>query len=196
MMKKYFKVLLPTPAVFITFFILPIIFIVYFLLSRYTDQFIRSEGIDYVSIQSNILAQLYITGQLADWVMRFMDFAFWGMLASVGLLIFWAISAARVSIHNHSVQKGFMNFKVDARTWSNRLIVVSAIKVILSVTIVYSVLAFIISAIPRLATGIGDIINELNWSSFSTVLYGVLYMVLLQTLFVFCIKMFKHIETS
>lgn len=195
-MNKYLKVVLPTPAVFISFFILPLVFGVYFLLSRYSDQFIRSEGIDYVAIQTNVLAQIYITGQLADWVTRFMDFAFWGVLASIGVLIFWAISAARVTVRNHAVQQGFVNFKTDQRSWTNQLIIVSVIKVLLAAVILYSVLAFIVSAIPKLAGGVAAAISNLNGDSISKIGLAVVLMIFLQTLIVFCVKLFKHVETS
>jgi hypothetical protein len=190
-MKKYVKAVLPNSTEWVAFLALPTVFTIYFLVSRYSNQFIQSQGIDYVAIQNNFLAQLFITGKLANFVTRFMDFAFWGVIASIGVLIAWGIGAARVTVENHSVQSGFSNFTTSQSDWKKGLIVVSVIKVLLVAVMIYSAVSLFVFAVPRLATGVALCVQALNPTNVLKACIGFLYIVTLQALFVACIRMFK-----
>ncbi len=190
-MRRYITSILPTPAQWISFLILPLIFSVYFLITRYSDQFITTQGVDYIAVQDSVLASLYLTGQLSEWFTRFMDFAFWGVLASIVILVGWGFSVARTSVENHVTEQTFVNFQKNKQDWHGNFIIVAIIKVILVFTIVYCVFSFIAIALPRLALGIAQCVQAITWPHLQTVLLGIVLMVFYQALIVSAVKLLK-----
>lgn len=189
---KYIKAILPSPAVFVSLFIAPLLLTLYFVLTRYSDRFLATQGVDYEAIQDNVLAVFFISGEWAQWLTRFMDFAFWGVLALIAILIAWGISVARTTVENHVTEQSFYNFKTAQKDWHGNFVMVTIIKVLLLLVMVYSVFQLIARAVPQLAAGIGSIVVEgVSADSVLQVTLGALLIVALQLLFVMAYKMFK-----
>lgn len=188
---KYIKAILPSPAVAVSFLILPSLLTFYFLLTRYSDRFLQTQGVDYEAIQDNVLAIFFISGEWSQWLTRFMDFAFWGVLALIVILIMWGISVARTSVENHVTEQSFYNFKTSKKDWHGNFVLVAIIKVLLVVLMVYSVFQLIARAIPQLAAGIAASVQGLSLETALQAVWGVVLIVALQLLFVMAYKMFK-----
>ena len=190
-MKKYFSNIFPSLAASISFFIVPFILSVYFIITNYSDKFIATGNIDYFSVQSNVLATFFLSQSYVDWLNRFMDFALWGVFAAIVLLIVWAISVGRISVHNHLAQQEFVNFRASKQSWHGQFAVVAAVKVLLVFVMLYTVFQLIAHAIPLLATGIASCVQVVNGSNILGVAKAVLLIFVLQFLLVSCIKLFK-----
>lgn len=190
-MKQYLKVILPTSTQWISFLVLPVLFAVYFLVTSYSDQFIKTQGVDYVAIQGNVLATLYISGTLGDWMKRFMDFAFWGVLATIGVLIWWGVGVAKTSVQNHSTVTEFTNFQTSQKNWRQSFVAVAVIKTVLIVVIFYAVIALLAKAIPYLALGVASCVQGLTGPHLQIAIKGVLLMVFWQFVIAAAVKLFK-----
>lgn len=195
-MNRYLKAVLPTTTQWVAFLALPTTLTIYFFVSRYSNQFIQTQGIDYVAVQDNFLAQIFITGTVADFITRFMDFAFWGVLAAVGVLVAWGVSSTTTTIENHNVQGGFSNLETSKKEWREGLVYVAIIKALIVAVMVYAVVAIFVSATPRLAAGIAQCMQVLNASSVLAAIYGAAYLVALQALFIICIRLFKIVRAE
>jgi len=195
-MKRYLKAVLPTPAMWVGFLILPTFLTVYFLVSRYSDQFIKTQGIDYVAVQNNVLAQLYITGSLANFFTRFMDFAFWGVLATIAILIAWSIGLAKTTLYNHTTEQQFTNFNQSSKSWHTNFVTVLVIKLLLVVLMIYFVFQIILTAIPTLASGIAACVLELGLPALVSVTTGYLLLVVFQALLVTSVRLFKTTQAE
>jgi len=173
----------------ISFLILPAVFGIYFFVSSFSDQFIKTQGIDYVAAQNNVLAQLYISGSLANFITRFMDFAFWGVLAAIFLLISWSFSVTKTSLQNRSIEQQFVNFQIPKKSWHSNLAAVLAIKTTSGILIIYFIIRIIINAIPMLSLGVSKFINHNG--SVPYIFFAVFYLVLLQAVITALVSLFR-----
>ena len=189
-MKKY-KLIVPSWAAVLSFFILPFIFTIYFVVTRYSDKFLSTTQIDYIAVQNNFLATIFLQQAWNNWLSRIMDFAFWGVLASIGILIWWAVSTAKTSVQNHGIEQSYSNFGIDQKTWHRNFILVASIKTILVFLMIYSVFALIARAIPQLAYGVAACVQQVNSNHIILAIQGVLLMVFWHFLFVLAFKTFK-----
>jgi len=188
-MRKYLQYILPTPAMLVATLILPTLLLIYFLATQYGDSFIKTQGIDYVAVQDNILATLFLSGQIGDFITRAMDFVFWGVLASIGLLIFWGVSVARTSIQNNSAVASFINS--GNQNWHNHILILIGVKIITIVIMIYSLLLLLTRAIPRLATGSAETLQSIGFESILATLWGFGFVLLVQCVFVVALRTFK-----
>ncbi len=189
-MKNLLK-LFPSPAVILSFFALPLIFGIYYVVTRYSDSFITSQEISYFDVQNSYIGTLFVTQGWLEWFNRFMDFALWGMLAGIILIIAWLISSARTALKNHETETTFRNFSVSKETWHGQFIAVAVVKVLLIIVMFFCFFSLLGQAIPLLAANIATLLQGVTQSAVLATIYSVLLIVFLQFLFFTCIKVFK-----
>ncbi len=190
-MKKYFKEITPSWTAILSFLILPFILTLYFLITKYSDKFISTTEINYFEVQDSILSTFFLQQAWNDYLARIMDFAFWGVLASIAVLIWWGVSVAKTSVENHLTEQSFVNFKVSKEKWHGNFAVVALIKTVLVFVMIYCVFTLIARAIPQLALGIASCVQSVNSQHLFIALLGVLQIIALQFLFVVAFKTFK-----
>lgn len=195
-MNKYLKAVLPTTTQWVAFLALPAALTIFFLVSRYSNQFIQTQGIDYVAVQDNFLAQIFITGTLADFITRFMDFAFWGVLAAIGVVIAWGFSAAKTTVENHSIQSNFYNSNSSQADRSKGLFRAVILKAVSVGIMLYTLGAILVSAIPRLAASAAGLVQGLSVKSVVTISIWFAWMILLQALSVTSLRIFKIVRAD
>ena len=190
-MNGVLKKIIPRPATTLSLFILPFVLSVYFLVTKYSDKFIVTTEINYFDVQDNVLEMFFLQQAWKDYLARIMDFAFWGVLASLAILIWWCVSIAKTSVENHNIQSGFTNFQISKEKWHGSFIMVATIKIILIFVMAYSLFTLIARAVPLLALGIANSIQQLSTEHLLQAVYGALLIVGLQALFIMCLKLFK-----
>lgn len=195
-MRRYLEIIMPTTAQFLACLIAPTVLTIFFVVAQYSSNFISTQGVDQEIVRNNILANLYVTGALQQSFNRFMDFAFWGVIAAIVILLIWAVSVARTSVTNHIVEEGFENFTQQKTRWHEHFIVVAFIKLVLIFTMLYAVSNFVVSAVPALAAGAALCVQSVTLSHTLSLLYGVLLMVLFQVLLVVSLRLFKHTQAD
>jgi hypothetical protein len=189
-MKNILK-LFPSLATILSFFILPLIFGVYFAVTRFSDQFIAEQELTYFDVQNNVIGQFFITQAWLDWFNRFMDFALWGLFAAIILIIAWLISSTKTAVLNHKTEEGFRNFHVAKNTWHSNFIAVGVVKIILVLVMVFCFFSLLGQAIPLLATNVTSLLQGVDLSGIIALIYTVLLIVFLQFLFVTSAKIYK-----
>jgi hypothetical protein len=189
-MKNILK-LFPSLATILSFFILPLIFGIYFAVTRFSDQFVAEQDLTYFDVQNSVVGQFFITQAWLDWFNRFMDFALWGLFAAIILIIAWLISSAKTAVHNHETEEGFRNFHIAKNTWHSHFLAVGVVKVILVLVMVFCFFSLLGQAIPLLAINVTSLLQEVNLSGIIALTYTVLLIVFLQFLLVTSVKIFK-----
>lgn len=188
-MKKYLRLILPTPATWVSFFILPFVLSLYFLTSRYSDKFITTHGVDYVAIQDNVLANFFMSGELNEWISRFMDFAFWGVLACLGLLIFWAVSSVRTVIQNSVAVSEFANN--SGTNWHQQTTILIGIKVITIIIVVYCILMIVTQLSMRLAFEVSNLMQQNSIAALLSFIGAFMAIIIAQAVAVASVRIFK-----
>ncbi|MDQ5912664.1 MAG: hypothetical protein QG659_86 [Patescibacteria group bacterium] len=189
-MKNILK-LFPSPAVTLSFFILPVVFSIYYVVTRFSDRFIAEQEITYFDVQNSLVGTFFVTQGWLDWFNRFMDFALWGMLAGMVLIAAWLISSARTAFKNHETETKFRNFTVSKESWHGQFIAVAAVKILLIVVMLFCFFSLLGQAIPLLAANIATLLQSITTSGVLATLYSVLIIVFLQFLFATSIRVFK-----
>lgn len=189
-MKNILK-LFPTPAVTLSLFILPVLFSIYYVVSKFSDRFISEQEITYFDVQNSWTGQFFVTQAWLEWFNRFMDFALWGMLAAIILILAWFVSSAKTAISNHEAVEGFKNFREQKNSWHQNFVVVAIVKVLLVIMMAITFFALLGQAIPLLGMNVSSIIESYNLSALWALLYSILLVVFLQFLFITLIKIFK-----
>lgn len=195
-MKKYLQAIFPSPAVTLSFFILPIVLTVYFVTTRYSEKFTVEQNITYLDVQNNLLGRFLISQQWLEWFNRFMDFAFWGILAALVLVFIWMFSSAKTAMQNHYAVEGFVNFKEQKESWHTHFFIVAAIKVVLVVVILVTLFIIVGQQIPTLATNITLLSDVFSTKAVMSVVYAGMSIVLSQFIIGICIKVFKHTRAA
>lgn len=189
-MKNILK-LFPSPATTLALFILPVLFSIYYVVTKFSDRFITQQDITYFDVQNSWTGQFFVTQTWLEWFNRFMDFALWGMLAAIILIFAWFISAAKTAINNHEAVEEFKNFREQRSSWHQNFIIVAIIKVILVVMMLITFFALLGQAIPLLGMNISSILDSYSINTLWAVAYSVLLVVFLQFFLITCIKIFK-----
>mgnify|MGYP001032057690 CR=1 FL=1 len=195
-LSSYLKNILPSPAVFASFFVLPLILTIYFTVTQYSDRFIVEQDISYFDVQNNWLGQVFLDQKWIDWFNRFMDFAFWGMAALIVIIAIWAITSAKISFKNHYAQEDFNNFHVSKSSWHGHFFIVFLLKCSLVVIVIYSMLSVIGKVVPQLSVAIALALQEFTWQTVYPVLLSCIALVAYQFLFTSSIKIFKHLRAA
>ncbi|MDQ5913035.1 MAG: hypothetical protein QG659_457, partial [Patescibacteria group bacterium] len=115
-MKNILK-LFPSPATTLSLFILPVLFSIYYVVTKFSDRFIAEQEITYFDVQNSWTGQFFVTQTWLEWFNRFMDFALWGMLAAIILIFAWFVSSARTALSNHEAVEEFKNFREEKSSW-------------------------------------------------------------------------------
>ncbi len=189
-MKNILK-LFPSPATTLSLFILPVLFSIYYVVTKFSDRFIAEQEITYFDVQNSWTGQFFVTQTWLEWFNRFMDFALWGMLAAIILIFAWFVSSARTALSNHEAVEEFKNFREEKSSWQENFIVVAIVKFVLVVMMVITFFALLGQAIPLLGMNISSILDNYSLSAIWALTYSVLLVVFLQFMFITCVKIFK-----
>jgi hypothetical protein len=195
-LSTYLKSIFPGPAIIASFFALPLVLTMYFVVTQYSDRFILEQNVSYFDVQSNWLGQFILDQKWLDWFNRFMDFAFWGIGALIVLVGLWAISSAKVSFKNHYAQEDFKNFSASKSSWHSKFFIVLLLKIVLVVLFTYSILAIVGKLIPQLSLTVSGALQEVSWATIYPVLLVCLGIIAYQFLLVTSIKLFKHLRAE
>ncbi len=194
-MKNILK-LFPSPATTLLLFITPIVFTIYFVVTKFSDQFITNQQITYFDVQHSWAGTFFVTQTWLDWFNRFMDFALWGMFASIVLILYWFVVSAKTAVSNHQIEENFENFKEEKKAWHQKFFITAIIKVILVIMMVITFFSIVGQSIPLLAINISSAIQEFQPAVILSIAYSVLLIVFLQFLFLTCLKTFRLIRTD
>ena len=189
-MKNILK-LFPSPATTLSLFILPVLFSIYYVVTKFSDRFITEQEITYFDVQNSWTGQFFVTQTWLEWFNRFMDFALWGMLAAIILIFAWFVSSARTALSNHEAVEEFKNFREEKSSWQENFIIVAVVKFVLVVMMVITFFALLGQAIPLLGMNISSILDNYTLSALWALAYSVLLVVFLQFLLITCVKIFK-----
>ena len=189
-MKNILK-LFPSPATTLSLFILPVLFSIYYVVTKFSDRFIAEQDITYFDVQNSWTGQFFVTQTWLEWFNRFMDFALWGMLAAIILIFAWFVSSARTALSNHEAVEEFKNFREEKSSWQENFIIVAIVKFVLVVMMVITFFALLGQAIPLLGMNISSILDNYSLSAIWALTYSVLLVVFLQFMFITCVKIFK-----
>lgn len=189
-MKNILK-LFPSSATTLSLFILPVLFSIYYVVTKFSDRFITEQEITYFDVQNSWTGQFFVTQTWLEWFNRFMDFALWGMLAAIILIFAWFVSSARTALSNHEAVEEFKNFREEKSSWQENFIVVAIVKFVLVVMMVITFFALLGQAIPLLGMNISSILDNYSLSAIWALTYSVLLVVFLQFMFITCVKIFK-----
>ena len=194
-MKNILK-LFPSAAVTISFFVLPVLFSIYYVVTKFSDRFIAEQEITYFDVQNSWTGQFFVSQAWLQWFNRFMDFALWGMLAAIVLLLVWFISQARTAISNHEAIEGFKNFREKKSSWRQNFIIVAVVKVILVIMVIITFFALLGQAIPLLGLNISSTMDNFSLSTLWSLINSVMLVVILQFLLVTFVKIFNITRTD
>lgn len=158
----YIKSIFPSMAVTASLFILPIVLTLYFVVTQYSDKFIAEQDISYFDVQNNWLGQLFIDQKWVEWFNRFMDFAFWGILAAVVLVGVWMFTSAKVAMKNHYNEENFVNFQETKTRWHTHFFIVVVIKIAAVLILLFALFTLIGQRIPALATEISSLTHQFS----------------------------------
>lgn len=176
--------------------ILPFLLTSYFVVTQYSDRFITEQGVSYADVQTNLLGKLLLNQNLIDMFNRFTDFAVWGIVAIVVLIVLWVFGNAKVSLQNHYTQEEFKNFNVSKQSWHQHFFVVAMLKISLIAVAMYAFMVIIVKIIPLLATNLSVASETLSQTNIWPVVQAELYLFLLQVLIVTCLKVFRHVRAD
>lgn len=194
-MKKILQ-LFPSPASTLLLFVLPLVFSVYFVVTKFSNKFITEQNITYLDVQNSLAGQFFVSQAWLDWFNRFMDFALWGMFGGIVVIMAWFISSARTAVDNHTMETRFRNFREPTKQWHQQFIVVAFMKVVLVISMVVAVFSILGQAIPLLAMNITTSVQHFTPESLLPIVYAVLFTVLLQFLCITCWKTFRAIRAD
>jgi hypothetical protein len=175
-MKNILK-LFPSSATTLSLFILPVLFSIYYVVTKFSDRFITEQEITYFDVQNSWTGQFFVTQTWLEWFNRFMDFALWGMLAAIILILAWFVSSARTALSNHEAVEEFKNFREEKSSWQQNFIIVSVVKFVLVVMMVITFFALLGQAIPLLGMNISSILDNYTLSALWALAYSVLLVV-------------------
>lgn len=154
------EAIVPRPVTFVLCLILPFIATVFFLVSTFRKNFIDSVVVDYMSLQQDFLGGMFISASLTEVFNRVLDFAVWGVIAAIFMVLLWLFDATRVAIHNHQAVTGFRNFSISQGTWHGHFIAMTILRIILSVMIAYIVILALVRIVPGISFAAHQIITE------------------------------------
>lgn len=195
-MRKYLTALFPSLAALIGMLALPILVTTYYVITGYSSQYANDANIDYVDIQGSFLGNMLLEQRWVDWFNRFMDFAFWGMLAAIVLVIIWLVSSAKTATKNHYAQESFTNFQTPTSSWHTHFFVVAVLKVIMILIFLYTLLAILGQSIPHIQTAVLQAQKTPGSEAVWSVVLTCLGMVSYQYLAVTSLKIFKHLRAD
>lgn len=194
--KSYLQAMLPTPAISISLLILPVLATGYFLFTEYTNKVISANGVVSFNLDNSFVARFFFGLPWSSWFSVAGDFVMWAILALVGIVIAWLISAARVAYSNHVVEESFKNFKVSKASWHGHFAVAVFIKIALSIIFIYCLANLLAQAIPELVLAIQDVLAQASTDTILEVIKANVIIFLLQYAMAACIKIIKHTEVN
>jgi len=195
-LKAYFRAVLPTPATTIFLVMLPMLLGIYFLIVGYSDNAVSSGLAGEVDINKNVLLKVLFGLPWAQWLNRFGDFIFWGVLAAIGLIAFWLLSSARFSWGNHVAEQSFRNFRISKSSWHGHFIVAISAEVGLVAIFLYLLAVLLAQSIPNLARSVSDAIVMTTSGSLVHILERAFVIVCLQFGMIVAIKTLKGIQVE
>lgn len=175
----------------------PVVLAVFFYVKQYSSQLYGNDSTALTTLENNWIHNFMQQYQLVDSLNRFVDFAIWGVFALIVILAAWGIASVEVAVENHYAAEEFINFQEDETSWHQKFYIVIAIKAMLVVVSIYSIVALLIRYTPRLSVEIDKLIatESLSKSMLSvgkTCLIMTLYILIVVT----CIRTFIHLRND
>lgn len=195
-MLSYVKNLLPSPVVLLYGLIVPTIISLYVFVDRSLINTVNSSEVNYFSFADSWLGTIIIDQSWQIWLARALDFVLWGVIGGLILLMFWVISSSRIAIHNHKVQEKFVNFNIPKGTWHSHFAVIALVKALILFLIIYCLGILVFSALPPVIDSASTLSNGIDLSSGLSLGLSIGFMILMQYLVVFAIKLFRSIEVD
>lgn len=195
-MKKYLTLLLPSPAVAISLLSIPLAATVYFVFTQYSNKFIAEQSVDYFDIQNEIVRKLLFDNSFAASFNRFSDFAFWGILASIVIVVSWFFGVMKTTASNHTAVEGFNNFQTESSSWHRNFVIKIVIKVLLVIISLYTFIRLLSQFIPDISLAIGAQLRENTSENIKNIVIANVIAYLALLVIVTAIKMFRHINVE
>jgi len=195
--KGYKDVFLPRASTVLVFLGLTILLTVYFFISHYSTRFITQQGITaFDGSENNWLVHFIFYIPWASWFDRALDFAFWGALASIILIIAWSLSAGKTTVENHRLVEGFENFRESKNQWRQNFIVAVVLKVALLFTSLYLVSLVLFKLIPTLSLAVAVVLAETNATDIVDVAMRAVFLFVALCGIATCVKVFRHVNVA
>lgn len=195
-MKSSLSKLLPSPTVTVSLLSLPIVLTLYFVITKYSQDFVIEQDLTYLDVQNNWLGQVLVQQSYLEWFNRFMDFAFWGVLALVVIVGVWAVGAMRISFKNHFAQEDFVNFKENKASWHGNFFIVLLLRIILGILILYSFFAIAGRYIPLLSVGVSELVAGVRSDGIQNIVVSFAAIFGYQYLIAVTVKIFKYLRAE
>lgn len=196
-LKSYKDVFLPKGSTVLVFLGITLLLTLYFFISLYSSRFITQEGITALDgSENNWLVQLIFYMPWAAWFDRALDFALWGALASIVLVISWTFSAGKTTVENHRLVEGFKNFQEPKNLWKQNFIVAIVLRVALVFTILYLVSLLVFKLIPALSFAIATVLSVTDSVNGMDVILHAMYFFMTLCGIAICIKTFRHVNVA
>lgn len=158
---KVADAIVPKPVTFVACLFAPFLATVFFIVSAFRKDFLSDAvSVDYFSLQQDFLGGVFISASIAEVFNRMLDFAVWGVIAALFMIILWLIDAARVAVHNHQAVTGFRNFSLSDSTWHGRFIVMAVIRVVLVFMITYLLVLILVRIVPGISFAAHEIVRD------------------------------------
>lgn len=193
---NYIKHILPSIPVCIGLLIVPLLLTTYFVVTQFSDQFIAENSADFYSVQNEWLNPIFINSDWINWVNRFMDFAFWGMLALIVMVIGWSISSAKVAFKNHYAIEEFANFRESRISWHSQFYVVSFLKIATLIIMVYAIIAVLALQAPQLSLDVSIMLKKFSTQALKDVVLTASTLYLYSLLAVAAFKTFRYLRAD
>lgn len=191
---KSLKQLLPPIWVTLLLLVVPIGLTTYFVVTQYSNKFLVEQNVDYYQVNNSVVRSLLFDNKLADFLTRFSDFVFWGLLAAVILLVAWFIGVAKVTARNHAAVQSFTNFQADG-SWQRHFVIELIVKLILGVAIVMLTIVLYATLTPKLLGAVGDLLSSANGAVIHLLLANIYMYIGLFMLVISC-RAFKRIQLN
>ncbi len=195
-LRTYVSAITPSLATTVSLLILPIVSVIYFWVVVYTERTIASGNYVYVDIDQNFVYKILFGLPWNEWFARSGDFLFWGILATIALIVVWVISSARTSVDNHLVEEEFVNFHVSKAKWHEHYIVALSVKIAIGIIFVYLLATLLVKHIPAVAESMLKAIMYPTAGPIFGVALSAFVLFAVQFLMVVCVKTIKHIEAD
>ena len=195
-MKKYAILLLPSPAVALSLLAVPLAATVYFVFTQYSNKFIAEQSVDYFDIQNEFVRKILFDNSFAASFNRFSDFAFWGILAAIVIVVSWFFSVMKTTASNHTIVEGFNNFQTESSTWHRNFIIKIVIKVLLVIIGLYAFIRLLSQFIPDISATIGVQLRENTSENIKNIIVANLVAYVALLFIATAVKMFRHINVE
>lgn len=193
--QQFRKMFIPSSATLFVLLGVVILLVGYFLVSQYSNNFISQEGYGALDgTEGNLLIRVIYYLPWTLWLDRALDFASWGVIASIVLVIAWSFSASKAALTNHVLIENFKNFKEQKKRWHQNFLAASLLRVVLVFSILYFMVLILIRFVPELSLSINNVLSSYSPNLVLIVIARSALLWLALSFVAICVKTFKHVN--